>query len=94
MINRLVDTGRKYRMEININKSQVMRTVIANKKKLIILNTVPWKCVSKNGYCARKIKTKIATTEEGFSRKISLLGSKPDIELTRKLLKSIYVYYL
>ena len=35
MLNRLVDTGRKYVMEINIDKSQVMRV---SRLKLIIEN--------------------------------------------------------
>jgi Reverse transcriptase (RNA-dependent DNA polymerase). len=30
MVNRLTDTGRKYGMEININKSQVMRVSRSN----------------------------------------------------------------
>ena len=30
MMNRLVDTGRKYGMEINIEKSQVMRVFRSN----------------------------------------------------------------
>ena len=30
MVNRLVDTGRKYDMEINIDKSQVMRVSSSN----------------------------------------------------------------
>ena len=30
MVNRLVDTGRKYGMEINIDKSQVMRVSRSN----------------------------------------------------------------
>ena len=35
MVNRLVDTGRKYGLEINIDKSQVMRV---SRLKLIIEN--------------------------------------------------------
>ena len=51
MVKRLVDTGRKYGMEINIDKSQIMRVSTSNEslqikvgnrepKKLIILNTL------------------------------------------------------
>ena len=51
MVNRLIDTGRKYGMEINIDKSQVMRVSRSNESlhnkvnnrelnKLIILNTL------------------------------------------------------
>ena len=51
MLNRLVDTKRKYGMEINIDKSQIMRVSRSNEslriktgnrelKKLVILNTL------------------------------------------------------
>ena len=35
MVNRLVDTGRKYGIEINIDKSQVMRVSRSNESVLI-----------------------------------------------------------
>ena len=38
MVNRLVDTGRKYRMEINIDKSQVMRVSRSNESLQIEVN--------------------------------------------------------
>ena len=62
MVNRLVDTGRKYDMEINIDKSNVMRVSRSNEslwikidnselKKLIILNT--FKLYLKNTFIAQ-----------------------------------------
>jgi hypothetical protein len=39
MVNRLVDTGRKYGMEINIDKSQVIRVSRNNESLLIRVNT-------------------------------------------------------
>ena len=36
MVNRLVDTGKKYGMEINIDKSQVMRVSRSNESWLNI----------------------------------------------------------
>ena len=38
IVNRLVDTGRKYGMEINIDKSQVMRVSRINKSLQIEVN--------------------------------------------------------
>ena len=38
MVNRLVDTGRKYGLEINIDKSQVMRVPRSNESLLIKVN--------------------------------------------------------
>ena len=38
MVNRLVDTGRKYGMEINIDKSQVMRVSRSNESLQIKVN--------------------------------------------------------
>jgi hypothetical protein len=38
MVNRLVDTGRKYDMEINIDKSQVIRVSRSNETLLIKVN--------------------------------------------------------
>ena len=38
MVNRLVDSGRKYGMEINIDKSQVMRVSRSNKSLQIKVN--------------------------------------------------------
>jgi hypothetical protein len=38
MVNSLVDTGRKYGMKINIDKSQVMRVFRSNKSLQIKVN--------------------------------------------------------
>ena len=38
MVNRLDDTGRKYGMEINIDKSQIMRVSRSNKSMQIKVN--------------------------------------------------------
>ena len=38
MVNRLIDTGRKYGMEINIDKSQVMRVSRGNESLQIKVN--------------------------------------------------------
>ena len=69
MVNRLVETGRKYGMEININKSPVMRVYRRNESLQVKVNNRElkqidhFKCLesvlAKNCYCTRKNKKKI-----------------------------------
>ena len=61
MVNRLVDTGRKYDMVINIDKSQIMRVSRSNESLHIKVNNRELKEVDhfkylgsvlkRNGYC-------------------------------------------
>ena len=96
MVNRLVVTGRKYGMEINIDKSQVLRVSWSNESLQIKVNNRELKEVDHfkylgsvltgDGYCTREIKMNIAIAKEAFNRKISLLTNKLNIELGKKLL--------
>ena len=57
MLNRLVDTGRKYGMEIYIDKSQVIRVSRSNKSLLIKVNNRELKEVDHFKYlgkCAKR----------------------------------------
>ena len=95
MVNRLVDTGRKYGMEINIDKSQGMRVSRSNESLQIKVNNRELREVdhfkyrgsvlTRNGYCKREIKMRIAIAKESFNRKMSPLTSKLNIELKKKL---------
>ena len=70
LVNRLVDTGRKYGMEINLDKSQVMRVSRSNESLQIKVNNRELKEVdhfkylgsvlTRDGYCTREIKMRIA----------------------------------
>ena len=70
MVNRLVDTGKKYGMEINIDKSQVMRVSRSNESLQIKVNNRELKEVdhfkylgsvlTRDGNCTREIKMRIA----------------------------------
>ena len=70
MVNRLPDTGRKYGMEINIDKSQVMRVSRRNESLQITVKNRELKEVdhfkylgsvlTRDGYCTREIKMRIA----------------------------------
>ena len=97
MMNRLVDTGRKYGMEININKAQVMRVSMSNESLQIKVNNRELKEVDhftskylgnvliRDGYYTREIRMRIANTKEAFNRKISILINKSNIDLNNKL---------
>ena len=81
MLNRLVDTGRKYGMEINIDISQVIRVSRSNESLQNKVNNRGLKEVdhfkylgsvlTRDGYCTRDIKIRIAIAKEAFNRKMS-----------------------
>jgi Reverse transcriptase (RNA-dependent DNA polymerase). len=93
MVNRLVATGRKYGMKINIDKSQVMRVSRSNESLHIKVNNRELKEVdnfkylgsvlTRDGYCTREFKVRIAIAKEAFNRQMSLLTSKLNIELKK-----------
>ena len=97
MVNRLVDTEKKYGMEINIDKSHVMRVSRSNEQLQIKVGNRELKKVDhfkrleglliRVGYCTREIKKTISMAKESFNRKISLLTSKLNIELRKKLVR-------
>ena len=97
MVNRLVDTGRQYGMEINIDKSQVMRVARRKEPLRITVGNGELKDVdhfkylgsvlTRDAYCTKEIKARIAIAKEAFNRKISLLTSKVHIALRKKLVK-------
>ena len=78
-------------MEINIDKSQVMRVSRSNESLQIKVNNRELNEVdhfnylgsvlTRHGYSTKEIKMRIAIAKEAFNRKISLLTSKLNIEL-------------
>ena len=84
-------------MEINIDKSQVMRLsrsneslqIKANDKELEEVDRFKYlgSVLTRDGYCTREIKMIIAIANEAFNRKMSLLTSKLNIELKKKLVR-------
>ena len=86
MVSRLVETRSKYGMETNINQSQVMRVSSRNESLQIKVNNGELKeidhfkylgsVLTRDGYCTREIKKRIAISKEAFNRKMSLLTSK------------------
>ena len=90
-MKRLVDTGRKYGMEINIDRSQVTRVsssneslqIKVNKRELKVVDHFLGSVLTRDGVC----KGRIAMAIEKFNRKISLLTSKLNIELRKNLVR-------
>jgi Reverse transcriptase (RNA-dependent DNA polymerase). len=79
MVNRLVGTRRKYGMEINIHKSQVMRVSWRNESLRNELYNIELKEVyhfrflgnvlRRDGYCTKEIKMRIAIAKEACNKK-------------------------
>ena len=97
IVNRLVDTGRKYNMEININKSQVMRGSRSNESLRIKIGNRELKEVHnfkylgsfliRDGYYTREIKMRIVIAKEAFNKIILVLTRKVNLELREKLVR-------
>ena len=78
-MNRLVDTGRKYGMEINIDKSQVMRESRSNESLQIKvnnreLNEIDYfkyigSVLTRVGYCTTEIKMRIVIAKKHLTEK-------------------------
>jgi hypothetical protein len=79
MVNRLVDTGRKYGLEISIDKSHIMRVSRSNELLQIKVNNRELKEVdhlkylgsllTRDGYCTREIKMRIAIAKKHLTEK-------------------------
>ena len=80
IVNRLIDIEMKYGMEINIDKSQVMRISWSNESQQIKVNNRELKefyhfkylgsVLTRDGYCTTEIKVRITMAKESFNRKI------------------------
>jgi Reverse transcriptase (RNA-dependent DNA polymerase). len=95
VLRRMVNTGRMYSKEINIDNSQVMGVSRSIESSRIKVGNRELKEVGRfkylgselirDGYFTREIKTIIAIANEALNRKIS---SKLNIELRKKLVRS------
>ena len=83
MVNRLVETGRKYGMEINIDKSQVMRVSRSNESLQIKVNNRELKWVDHFKYIGRVL------TSDGYSKREIFSHSywRPPLKLTPWLME-------
>ena len=97
MIDKLIENGRCYGMEMNVEKTKVMRisrqpspvSIMIDQKQLE--NVECFKCLgsmlTNGGRCACEIKSRIAMAKAAFSKKKALFTSKLDFNLRKKLVK-------
>ena len=71
-MNRLVDTGKKYGMEIDCDKSKAMRVYRRNESLRIKVGNGErrgadyFKCLTRDGYCTRRIKMRKKNVREKY----------------------------
>ena len=97
MIDKLVEIGRCYGMEMNVGKTKVMRSsrqpspvkIMINQKQLE--NVESFKCLgsilTNDRRCTCEIKCRITMAKAAFNKKMTLFTSTLDLELRKKLVK-------
>ena len=84
-------------MEINIDKSKVMRVSRSNESLRVKLGNkeleevehfeCPRSVLTRDGYCTKEIKMRSASNKEEHNRKISPLTNKLNSEFTKKMVR-------
>jgi hypothetical protein len=97
MIGELIEIGRCYGMEMNVEKTKVMRIsrqpfplkLMVDQKRLedVELFRYLGSMLTNYGSCTCEIKSKIAMAKVAFNNKRALFTSKMDLELRKKLVK-------
>jgi len=99
MIDKLIEIGRCYGMEMNVEKTNVMRisrqpspspvtimidqNQVENVECFIYLGSM----LTNDGRCTCEIKSRIAMAKAAFNKKKTLFTSKLDLNLRKKLVK-------
>ncbi|PNF29424.1 hypothetical protein B7P43_G06842 [Cryptotermes secundus] len=97
MIDILIETGRCYGMEMNVEKTKVMKisrqptpvTIKIDQKQLENVKCFKYlgSLLTDDGRCTSEIKSRIAMAKAAFSKKKYLFTSKLDLNLRKKLVK-------
>jgi hypothetical protein len=95
MIERLIEIGRPYGMEMNVEKTKVMRTsrqplqivIYQNQLKNVEYFNYLDSMVTHDARCTREIKPRIAMAKAAFSKKKNLFISELGLNLRKKLVK-------
>ena len=97
MMNRLVDTGRRYDMEINGDKCKVMLISREEGRVRIVVDGQELEQVdyfkylgsilTRDGECTKEIRARIAQAKVAFNRKRTLMTGNLDLKLRKKLVK-------
>ena len=97
MIDKLIEIGRRYGMEINVEKTKVMRIsrqpfpvkIMIDQKQLENVESFKYlgSILTNDGRCTCEIKCVIAMAKAAFNKKRTLFTSSLDLELRKKLVK-------
>ena len=97
MIDKLIETGRCCGMEMNVEKTKVMRisrqlspvTIKIGQKQLENVKRFKYlgSMLTDDGRCTCEIKSRIAMAKTAFNKKKTLFTSKLDLNLRKKLVK-------
>jgi hypothetical protein len=100
MIDKLIEIGRCYGMEMNVEKTKVMRMsrppfpvkLMIDQKQLENVEAFKYlgSMLTNDGRCTCEIKSRIAMAKAGFNKKRALFASKMDLELRKKLVKCYF----
>jgi hypothetical protein len=97
MTDKLIETGRCYGMEINVNKIKVMRIsrqpfpvkLMIDQKQLENVESFKYlgSILRNDGRCTYEIAARIAMEKAAFNKKKARFTSKMDLEVRKKLVK-------
>ena len=97
MIDKLIEIGRCYGMEMNVEKTKVMRIsrqllpvkIMIDQKQLENVESLKYlgSILTNDGRCTCEIKCRIAMAKAAFNKKRTLFTSTLDLELRKKLVK-------
>jgi len=99
MIDKLIEIGRCYGMEMNVETTKVMRisrqplsvTIMIDQKQLENVECFKYlylgSILTNDGRCTCEIKSRIAMAKVAFSKKKNLFTSTLDLNLIKKLVK-------
>jgi len=97
MIDKLIEIGRCYGMETNVEKTKVMRIsrqsfsvkIMVDQKQLENVKSFKYlgSILTNDGRCTCEIKCRIAMAKVAFNKKRTLFTSTLDLELRKKLVK-------
>jgi len=95
MIDKLIEIGRCYGMEMNVEKTKLMRIssqrlpvkIVINQKQLENVKSFKYlgSILTIDGRCTCEIKCRIAMAKAVFNKKRALFTSTLDLELRKKL---------
>jgi hypothetical protein len=97
MVDRLIEIGRRYGMEMSVEKTKVMRIsrqpspmkIMIDQKQLENVEYFNYlgSMITNDGRCTREIKSRIAMAKAAFNKKKNNFTSKLDLNLRKKPVK-------